>query len=279
MTAFFATVHHLAILAMVVCALLTLHHLNRPFSVPRARFLSKTDRVNGTAATLVLLVGLARVFYFEKGAAYYFHNGPFLVKLGLYAFASVLSIIPSVEMYRWRTPLAGNMPPNLNVKKLSDLRTVVVLQLSCLAAMAACASLAARNLNMTETYAAWMFAFFCSIAVLFQLALAAGAPWGGVAMAGKYPGRWPAPMRVAAVVQATLLLALMACVIVRAGLVWPQWLEMSRHLIWVVCAISSASFVMNLVTPVRLERLLWAPVGAALTVSSLIVALGIPAAS
>lgn len=278
MPVFFAYLHHLAILVMVVCTLLTLHHLNQPFSVPRARILSKTDRVNGTAATLVLLVGLARVFYFEKGAAFYIHSGPFLIKLCLYACASVLSIIPSVEMYRWRTLLAGNMLPNLSAKKLTDLRAVAVWQLSCLAAMAACASLAARNLTMTDAYAAWMFAFFCSIAVLFQLALAAGAPWGGVAMAGKYPGRWPAPMRVVAVVQATLLLAMMACVMVRAGLVWPQWLEMSGVLIWVVCAISTASCVMNLATPVRLERLLWAPVGAALSVSSLVVALGTPAA-
>ena len=61
---------------------------------------------------------------------------------------------------------------------------------------------------MFEANAAFVFVFFCGIAVLFQLALAAGAPWGGVAMAGKYPGRWPAPMRVAALVQAVFLLFL-----------------------------------------------------------------------
>lgn len=125
---------------------------------------------------------------------------------------------------------------------------------------------------MTSIYASFVFAFFCSIAVLFQLALAAGAPWGNAAMAGKYPGRWPARMRVIALVQAAFLTSLGVLVMVRAGLVFPGWLETSRHWVWGVVAISFASFVMNLITPVRLERLLWAPVGAALTISSWVVA-------
>lgn len=127
---------------------------------------------------------------------------------------------------------------------------------------------------MIETYAALVFSFFCGIVVLFQLALAAGAPWGGVAMAGKYPGRWPAPMRVAAVVQAGLLLAFGVVVMVRAGLVFPDWYQTSCGLIWGVVAISAVSCVMNLITPVRMERLLWAPVGAVLTICSLMVAFG-----
>lgn len=126
---------------------------------------------------------------------------------------------------------------------------------------------------MSASYAAFVFAFFCGIAVLFQLAMAAGAPWGDVAMAGKYPGRWPTPMRVAALFQASLLSAMGMLVLVRAGLFFPDWLETSRSLIWGAVAISTASLVMNMITPVRLERLLWAPLGAALTVSSLMVAL------
>ena len=126
---------------------------------------------------------------------------------------------------------------------------------------------------MTITaYAALVFVLFCGIAVLFQLALAAGAPWGDVAMAGKYPGRWPARMRLAALVQAAVLSSLGILVMVRAGLILPNALEWSRSWIWCVVAISFLSFVMNLVTPVRLERILWAPVGAVLTASSLMVA-------
>jgi hypothetical protein len=39
------------------------------------------------------------------------------------------------------------------------------------------------------------------LTVLFQLALACGAPWGHLAMGGgKYPGVFPVPLRIAAVV-------------------------------------------------------------------------------
>ena len=80
-------------------------------------------------------------------------------------------------------------------------------------------------------------------------------------------------MRVAALIQASLLSTMGVLVLVRAGLLFPDWLETSRNLIWGVVAISAASLTMNMITPVRLERLLWAPIGSALTVSSVIVAL------
>jgi putative membrane protein len=147
MTTLFAAVHHLAVLTLLVCTLLTIRQLMQPFTVAGARLLSKTDMVNGIAATLVLVVGLVRVFYFEKGSAYYFHNAPFLLKMGFYGLASVLSVIPTLEIYRWRAPLKSGLLPTLSVEKLSTLRTVAVLQLACLTAMAACANLAARGID------------------------------------------------------------------------------------------------------------------------------------
>ena len=145
MTTLFAAVHHLAALTLLVCALLTIRQLRQPFTVPRARQLSKLDVVNGIAATLVLVVGLVRVFYFEKGPTYYFHNGPFLAKLGFYGLASVLSVIPTLEMYRWKGALKSGLLPNLSVQKMTAMRTVAYFQLACLAAMAVFANLAARG--------------------------------------------------------------------------------------------------------------------------------------
>jgi putative membrane protein len=143
MTTFFTAVHHLAVLALLFCTLFAIHQLRQPFSIPVAQLLRKTDMVNGIAATLVLLVGLVRVFYFEKGAAYYFHNGPFLTKLGFYGLASALSLFPTLEIYRWKAPLKSGQLPTISIKKLTAMRAVAVLQLACLAAMAIFANLAA----------------------------------------------------------------------------------------------------------------------------------------
>lgn len=145
MTTLFAALHHAAVLTLLVCALVSIYHLRQPLTLPGASLLRKTDMLNGIAATLVLVVGLVRVFYLEKGSAYYFSNGPFLAKLAFYGLASVLSLVPTLEMRRWQIPLKNGQLPILSDQKLITMRAVAYSQLACLAAMAACANLAARG--------------------------------------------------------------------------------------------------------------------------------------
>ena len=147
MTTLFAALHHAAVLTLFICALLSIYQLRQPLTFPGANRLRKTDMLNGIAATLVLVVGLVRVFYLEKGSAYYFSNGPFLAKLAFYGLASVLSLVPTLEMRRWHTPLKNGQLPILSDQKLITLRAVAYLQLACLAAMATCASLAVRSVD------------------------------------------------------------------------------------------------------------------------------------
>ena len=107
--------------------------------------------------------------------------------------------------------------------------------------------------------------------LLFQVALALGAPWGAYAMGGAYPGQFPPVMRVAALVQALLLLLMAGIVLSRGGVALRRWSRISRWLIWVVVAFAAVSFVLNLITPSAGERMLWAPVAFVLFVSSLVV--------
>jgi len=126
-------------------------------------------------------------------------------------------------------------------------------------------------------FAASVFVLATIFVVLFQVALALGAPWGRLAMGGKFPGRLPGPMRVAALMQALVLVLASAVVIMRAGLapsqLSVQWAAAST-LIWAIVGLSAVSLLLNLITPSRAERRLWAPVAAAMLASSLIVALG-----
>lgn len=147
MTALFALLHHMAVLTLLGCTLMSIVQLRQPLDLSAARRLRATDMLNGMAATLILLVGLVRVLYLEKGADYYFHNGPFIAKLAFYGLASVLSLMPTLEMLRWRVPLKQGLLPSLSPQKLSRLRRVASLQLACLIAMMVCANLAARGVN------------------------------------------------------------------------------------------------------------------------------------
>ena len=108
--------------------------------------------------------------------------------------------------------------------------------------------------------------------VLFQLALLLGAPWGHLAMGGRFPGKFPPKMRIAALVQAILLCVLGLVVLIRAKMLLPSFYTISETAIWVVVIINCLSLVMNLATPSRWERIIWAPIVTMLVISSLIVA-------
>jgi hypothetical protein len=108
--------------------------------------------------------------------------------------------------------------------------------------------------------------------VAFEIALAAGAPWGAFAMGGAASGQFPAALRIGAIIQAVLLAGMAVIVLARAGLVLPKWSRVSHWLVWIVVAITAMSFVLNLITPSAGERALWAPTLALLLISSLIVA-------
>ena len=111
---------------------------------------------------------------------------------------------------------------------------------------------------------------FVVVVIGFQLALAAGAPWGAYAMGGRVVGRFPPPLRVAAVVQAVVLALLAAVVMARAGLLA---LPLVPWLIWVVVAFSGLSLAMNAVSPSAGERRLWVPAASVMLAASLVVAL------
>ncbi|MDZ4179115.1 MAG: hypothetical protein U1E29_07785 [Coriobacteriia bacterium] len=121
--------------------------------------------------------------------------------------------------------------------------------------------------------AAVIFTVVAAAAVGFQLALAAGAPWGTYAMGGRFPGRFPVPMRIAALVQGIVLALLAGIVIARAGLALEAWASSASWLIWIVVALSAVSLLMNSMSSSKGERLLWVPVAVVMLASSLVVAL------
>ena len=128
-------------------------------------------------------------------------------------------------------------------------------------------------MNVT-VMAALVFAFAAVGVIAFQIALALGAPWGRYAMGGAFPGRFPPPLRVAAVVQAFLIALLALAVLSAAGIVLPDLTATTPWLRWVAVAVSALSLAMNAISRSAGERRIWVPVAAVLLSSSLLVALG-----
>lgn len=114
--------------------------------------------------------------------------------------------------------------------------------------------------------------------VVFQLALALGAPWGSAAYGGRSQGRLPASLRLSSVVAAVVWTAV-ALVVARAGgiPVWAPlpdaWLPVA---VWVVAGLLALSVVLNAVTRSRIERAVWLPGSLLMFAATLVVALTAP---
>ncbi len=120
--------------------------------------------------------------------------------------------------------------------------------------------------------AAVIYALATLVVVGFQVALAAGVPWGQYAMGGRYPGRFPTPMRLGAVVQAIVLAVLALVVLDKGGILALGWTAALPWLAWVPVVVSALSTVMNAATRSPMERRIWLPVAVVMLLSSIVVA-------
>ncbi len=122
------------------------------------------------------------------------------------------------------------------------------------------------------TLAAYLFVVLAAFLALFQLALAAGAPWGHLTQGGSHLGRLPPANRAMAAVSFVLAAAFAAVVLGRAGALAPGWQEVLRPWAWVVVALSALSLLANVASRSRAERRLWVPVALVMLLTSVVVA-------
>jgi hypothetical protein len=115
------------------------------------------------------------------------------------------------------------------------------------------ASAAQRAVTGAGPWGTALALFACGVG-LFQVGLAAGAPWGAAAWGGTNPGVLPAGLRVASGVSALVWFGVAA---VAAGrLLGPVG---RRRLLLGVAAYSTLGIAMNAASPSGVERAVWVP--------------------
>jgi putative membrane protein len=145
MTVLFAFLHHLAAFTLVAAVAIEFVLLRGEVTLWAARRLQVTDAVLGIAATVLLVVGLSRVFWFEKGAAYYFHSHAFLTKLSLFIIVALLSIVPTLEFLSWRKATKAGEAPVVAAGKLKRVRMILHLELAAIVLILLCAAIMAKG--------------------------------------------------------------------------------------------------------------------------------------
>lgn len=142
-----AFLHHVAAFLVVAALMVELVLLRNELTLSSARSVLRMDAVYGGAATVLLVAGFVRVFFTEKGAAYYFASGTFLAKLTLFIVAALLSIYPTVTFMRWRKALREQRVPELAVGKRRTLRMLIHLELTLIVAIILLAIMMARGIG------------------------------------------------------------------------------------------------------------------------------------
>lgn len=147
MSALFAFLHHLAAFALVATLVLEFVLLKGPLDAATARRLRVTDMLFGISSGVVLVVGLVRVYHFEKGAEYYFHSAPFIAKLALFVVVGLLSVYPTLVFASWGKVLRQGQAPVLADAQRRKLRAVMHWELVGVVLILLCAALMARGVG------------------------------------------------------------------------------------------------------------------------------------
>ncbi|MBV8698902.1 DUF2214 family protein [Bradyrhizobium sp.] len=145
MSTLFAFLHHLCAFTLVAAVAIEFTLVRQELTVASARRLQATDAVLGVAAGALLIIGLLRVFYFEKGASYYFHSHAFLTKFSLFIIIGLLSIVPTREFLSWRGAIKAGQVPSVDAGKLRRVTAVIHAELAAIVVILLCAAIMARG--------------------------------------------------------------------------------------------------------------------------------------
>ena len=145
MSTLFAFFHHLCAFTLVSAVAIEFMLIKQELTLASARRLQVVDIVLGVAAGLLLVVGLLRVFFFEKGSGYYLHSGAFHLKITLFIVVGLFSIIPTREFLSWSASLRAGQVPDISAQKMKRVTMVIHSELLAIVIILLCAAIMARG--------------------------------------------------------------------------------------------------------------------------------------
>ena len=147
-SAIMAFLHHFA--AFTLTAAIIYEHVTfrKDLSLAEARRIQIMDIIYGVSAGVIVIVGLLRVFYFEKGAAYYAHNWFFWTKMLGFGLAALLSIYPTIRFIAWRKFTTRNQLPEISDREAARIKLMLRLETVAIALILFSAAMMARGIGM-----------------------------------------------------------------------------------------------------------------------------------
>jgi putative membrane protein len=147
-SALFAFLHFAAVFVIFATVFYEWLTMSPAPTLAEARRLQLCDRWYGIGAGVVLVVGVLRVLYFEKGTEFYAASPFFRAKLLLFLIAGLLSIYPTVRFIKWRAATRQGLAPQVSEQEHARIMLVLRLELVLLLGVTLCASLMARAVGV-----------------------------------------------------------------------------------------------------------------------------------
>jgi putative membrane protein len=147
-TALMAFLHHVLAFALTACLVYEFIAYRRNISVEEIRRIQRADLVYGISAGLLLVIGLLRVLFFEKGPNFYMNNPFFWVKMIAFLLVGLLSIDPTIRYIRWNRALRQNSVPEISEAEYRRTRLLLSLEVIGIAVILLAAPMMARGIGM-----------------------------------------------------------------------------------------------------------------------------------
>src|SRR6185437_6338846 len=149
MSTLFAFLHHLAAFTLVAAVAVEFILIGQVQGEALSRAVAwrllAADAVLGVSALFLLAVGLMRVFFFEKGASYYFSSDAFITKFSVFLAVALLSLVPTLEFLSWRKKLAAGELPSVSPRHSGVIRNILHVELIGIVIILLCAAIMARG--------------------------------------------------------------------------------------------------------------------------------------
>jgi putative membrane protein len=147
-TALMAFLHHILAFTLTACIVYEFIAYRKNMGIAEMRRIQRVDLAYGISAGLLIVVGLLRVFFFEKGPNFYMNNPFFWVKMNAFLVVGLLSIDPTIRYIRWNRTLQQNNLPEISETEYKRTRLLLWLEVIGIAVILLAAPMMARGIGM-----------------------------------------------------------------------------------------------------------------------------------
>lgn len=143
-----AVAHHLLVFSLAAILAIELATVRPGLSGAGLRRLGIVDMHYGLIATLILIIGFARVYMGVKDPEAYLGNWAFWAKIGAFVVVGLLSAPPTIRILQWRKRARAEPDFALGHAEVKAVRPYLVAEFAVFALIPVFAAMMARGIGL-----------------------------------------------------------------------------------------------------------------------------------